>query len=488
MSKRILAAVMLMVFVLISAACGKDSIFSDQKEVVTDYTVTSETKLLRGKYYIKDGTSFIPLNGGEDEEYTEPNPETIYIADFGHATDSIPVLYKDETICIKNADVSQVMSIGVMRYKDCGWTVGLTDLKKNDYVEYYDGMKSSLLPGSSIETAVNAHVSGDLFAIAAVDGVAPQVLQCGCIKGLEKDSIHTYTIYVGTEQTDIKAAADTHIYESSEYFVIDSPVMTDLGYMAFKMPEKAQTGIYMLNGAGLVRYVADRKTAEQEEYDWNIPNVFEGVTHSIDDTLEKTSDSRDIIVKEGALSLQLKIKYREDRVILDRAYIILPDGKKEEIKSEYDVTDPQIGKYVLCLEGYNPYDVICTPDIKYPDSEKIPQTSGGSTVPENIDFALSGVSEDFLNYIPDSQTFVDTVYEAALFVESGAKSGKFNKWTRQGQAVQFQIELPYGNILNGTYDMDADTYTFTDTNDEFIYSTAQDTGENVPFDESTATY
>lgn len=348
------------------SGCGNNIIFKDKNVQQTEYSVATLDTLISDLFYVKDGTDFYPMHtfGGESAQYA-PDPANDNILLFPKQESGIPVLYQNETVCVKSGDDSVYQTLLVERYKPVGWTLGIRALTYSDSGDYFAASKNNLKDKSSISTVTDKYINGDNFNIRTIDGKGFSLTKAGTVKELSKDQDYTLGVFVGSEYADMKAEADCHLYESSETFNLDPLQLTTIGYVEYQMPEDAKSGLYLLGDAGYFLYIADRKANARniDSYDLTEPNLFDGITHAIDDTLKKTEYTKKFRIKSNVNKTSVRISYSESFIEVDSAYILTPDGRKIEIDMNTgaaDIDNPEEGEYKVVMDGYNTMDVDVT--------------------------------------------------------------------------------------------------------------------------------
>lgn len=365
--KRITAiAAVLIISITTLSGCGDNIIFKNKNVQQTKYSVATLDTLMSDLFYVKDGTKFYPMHtfGGESAQYA-PDPSNDNILLFAKQEKNIPVLYQNETVCVKSGDDSVYQTLLVERYKPVGWTLGIRAMTYNDSGDYFTASKNNLKDKSSMSAVTDKYINGDNFNIRTIDGKRFSLTKAGTVNNLTKGEDYTLGVFVGSEYADMKAYADSHLYESSETFNFDPLELTTIGYVEYQMPEDAKSGLYLLGDAGYFLYIADRKASAKdlESYDLTEPNLFDGITHSIDDTLKKTENTKKFRIKSNVNQTSVRLSYSEDFIQVDSAYILTPNGRKIEIDmntGSADINNPEEGEYKVVMYGYNTMDVDVT--------------------------------------------------------------------------------------------------------------------------------
>ena len=206
--------------------CGKK-----KEEQTFELTPLTEDQLESGKYYVKNGDTFYELPSGthtfDDDSALVPDGVTSSdpsrVIWFGADDVTIPTLYADDTLVYVTSTLPD--SFIWERYKDNGYTVGVSGLEVNNTGSYQvdmDGIK--FYPGSSMKNAIaeSGAEAGDALVYDAIDDAkisSGNVSESGTILGLKADKTYNVDVYDGSKYiqlTDIKA--DTHAFGAYEVY------------------------------------------------------------------------------------------------------------------------------------------------------------------------------------------------------------------------------------------------------------------------------
>lgn len=284
--KRFISILLSLVVVTTFTACGTNNentvgyLSNNQKDYMA--------RLEDGVYYVraKDTNECKPIYFGEatfEKDSIINSPDNGRIAWFKADFDKIPTLYEgDSLIYFTKSLLDEKMTFE--RFKDLGYTIGICGmekLKSGRYAIYTDVEKKCTYPeGDTDEILKLTNKTVTLDTIGGVDVRAPKdedsnetfLSEHGTILGLEKDGSYEVSIYDGTVEhkynftANVKALGSFEVEENYDYdfesqYLINIPI-----------PETFNTGYYMINGAGIFRYV--KGSSFDESTNFNIPNIY----------------------------------------------------------------------------------------------------------------------------------------------------------------------------------------------------------------------
>lgn len=224
-----------------------------------------------GHFYVKSGESFYLLPV-EDQNYdiakeiktTDDSlngmvkQEDNRLVDFVHKDLAIPTLYKnDQLIYISSGSIS---SFTWERYKDYGYSIGLSGLKLSDSGKVKSYELTMAASGSSVEAAVagitipeGADITVD--KINGTDITSQYLNDGGIITGMSRDAAANVDFYVGTQHIPVTVSADTRYFKSFELYTTDKYSLSTDGYAIVEIPAYFKSGYYLINGIGFVKYL-----------------------------------------------------------------------------------------------------------------------------------------------------------------------------------------------------------------------------------------
>ena len=459
------------------------------------YTLTPITvdQLQGGQYYAgySDGTYYaLPLGAFmstvKDDTIiaTAANPNT-RIDMFGKDDEAIPTIYKDSMLIYK-AGTSQVKknqnndevespipsSFTLERFKDEGWSIGVRGLTAGQGTERYkvvvDG--TTFYPGSSI-AALNCQ-QGDEITFDKITGTPvnkANVSTGGTITGLEKGKSYSVDAYKGTEYIGIDAVADTHMFTSYELYNFTDYSPDPNNYIVIDLPDYLQSGYYMINGAGMFKYIARTRSEGTTGIEMNTP-YFMGVdesgnqitnpagnnTETTTEDAKKTSTddfvwTNDITIDNQQKELSVTVVYSDASAIVNgtlltekdgtipgattpTAVITAPDGTEYPLTGNSDDSDDKTPANTLSVKVENPGTGTWHLSIK---------GMYARTFDINTDF--TGTAQNMIVKNGDQDTTM-TVY-----VSEAIPDGYFKfTWEDKSHAGQFEVLDDNGQKYIGT--------------------------------------
>lgn len=262
----------------------------------TPKDVKSENNNLKnikdGEYYILHSDNTIdPLYLGdpsfEDIATAPSDSRTIW---FKEDWDQVPTMYLgDSLVFYSTKELDEQFTYE--RFEDYGYTVGVRNLKETQSKRYSVGTKAddknTYPEGDTDELLLLSNENVIIDKFAGVDLRAPEepnpiedieikeeapVTRSGTIKGLNKDGIYEAEVWDGTKKYVYKWKADVRALGSMEVYQTNDYEFTSDILIKATIPEEFKTGYYMINGAGLFRYVKD-STHYDENTDFNERNI-----------------------------------------------------------------------------------------------------------------------------------------------------------------------------------------------------------------------
>jgi len=329
-----------------------------EKEVVPEEPVyelkplTAE-QLEAGKYYVKNGDTFYVLPTGTHNF----NDKNLIVRDnrnvdqrrviwFGPDDITIPTLYADDTLVYVTQNLPD--SFVWERYKDDGYTIGLTGLTINatgSYSVVMDG--NNFYPNSSMKNAVASSGAsvGDSLVLDAIDKLKVSngnVSECGSILGLQANRTYSIDMYDGSKYLPMEnIVADTHIFGAYEVYTSSICNYMQANYIQVVVPDNFISGYYFINGTGFVRYVDNARSQGITDVDFNLSYYFtdsDGKVHTRD---ELDDDGNIIVDEEKYYSTFTNIDCSNNAMTIDISY---EDAKGTNVDgSEFTYSDDEVG-------------------------------------------------------------------------------------------------------------------------------------------------
>ena len=277
------------------SGCGKKQ--AAPEEPVYELKALTADELESGKYYVKNGETFYELPAGtrnfdEKQAVAKMNQNDPYrVVWFGPDDVTIPTLYADDTLVYVASQLPD--SFTWERYKDNGYSVGVTNLKINNTGSYTVAMSGiNFYPGSTLKNAIAecGATSGDMLVFNAIDGMkigSGNISSNGSILGLMSNASYKVDVYDGSTYIPLdNIVADTHVFGSFEVYTSSIANYMQANYVQVVVPDNFISGYYLINGVGFVKYVDNARAKGIADVDFNKAYYFtddDGKTHTIDE-------------------------------------------------------------------------------------------------------------------------------------------------------------------------------------------------------------
>jgi len=277
--KKIIAAILIGILTLLTG-CG--AFLRPQKETTAEPTgVQTESNikdLADGGYYIlKSGDVYEELyahhaNFEIRKNSSSSSTRTLWFKD---DWDRIPTMYTGDSLVFKtssNFDETFILE----RFEYVGYTVGLTGLSKlasGRFSFSSDPEKRNINPTSDANALYAISTSyGVIDRIGEADLREGNISSGGCILGLEKGKKYLAEVYEGTFLHEFTLTADSIALTSMEYYSTVEYDFMRSETIEIHIPDYFNSGYYLVNGYGLVRYVNDIEY--DSDTNFNIPNII----------------------------------------------------------------------------------------------------------------------------------------------------------------------------------------------------------------------
>ncbi len=343
------------------SGCGKKQ--AAPEEPVYELKALTADELESGKYYVKNGETFYELPAGtrnfdEKQAVAKMNQNDPYrVVWFGPDDVTIPTLYADDTLVYVASQLPD--SFTWERYKDNGYSVGVTNLKINNTGSYTVAMSGiNFYPGSTLKNAIAecGATSGDMLVFNAIDGMkigSGNISSNGSILGLMSNASYKVDVYDGSTYIPLEnIVADTHVFGSFEVYTSSIANYMQANYVQVVVPDNFISGYYLINGVGFVKYVDNARAKGIADVDFNQAYYFtdeDGKTHTIDEL----GEDGEVVVKDNDkfYSALTKIDCSNRAMTVSITY---EDAKGVNIDgSEFTYSDDEVGI---------PYAVLIDPD------------------------------------------------------------------------------------------------------------------------------
>ena len=210
-----------------------------------------------GKLYLGD-RSFKESSSGTLTTSTKGNPErVIWLKD---DIKNIPVMRRGDKI-VFHSSTKLITRLNVERYYDLGYSIGIAKLKEDKGTGRFslDIRDSSLTiaPNSDAKQLQDITANGQVVIDSIGDTPlrSGNVSPSGTIIGLEKDKTYAVNAYLGTNLHNKNIKADVRVLASSEGNKIEKFEFSGHKTVEFQFPSYYNSGYYLINGFGLVRYI-----------------------------------------------------------------------------------------------------------------------------------------------------------------------------------------------------------------------------------------
>jgi len=274
--KCIVLLALLLMPVLFLSGCKKQ-IFKEKQDPFEQQTVTLND-MKPDVIYAKSGTKFfVPYmpNGTASGKATAPSPARMFW--MGQNAQSVPTIYKGDTLVVMSENLSR-SNVILERLKDCGYSIGIYGAEYNKDTEMIEfDYSKSIIPSSSAEEAFSSW-SAEIH-IKTINGkaVTENMLDsAGVLNCFEHGKSYNMEFYSGSQFLECEVYAGVHMLESWEMYVLDNITATKRGYLSITLPQDLKSGWYLVEGQGIVRYIAhERGEADDVEAEDLNQNYYE---------------------------------------------------------------------------------------------------------------------------------------------------------------------------------------------------------------------
>lgn len=276
--KRKITGMVALAMILTLCACSKREMPNNETE-----TEIPTVEVINEMDQVEDGGYYVCRNGSYEKLYVgranyevsaqsgvNENRTLWFMDDF----DRVPTMYKGDQLVFKTAGILSE-TVVIERFEYCGYTIGISGLRRLDSGRYslsLDAADKTINPDSDAMQLTKLGASLVIIdRFGGADLRSGNVSNGGCILGLTKDKVYAADVYVGTFYHEMQLTADTQALTSMEAARTVDYEFLQNQLISIKIPEYYNSGYYLINGYGLVRYV--NGTSYNEDTDFNIPNV-----------------------------------------------------------------------------------------------------------------------------------------------------------------------------------------------------------------------
>ena len=273
----ILSVFLVICLMPVLAGCGM--LVRDDPQITIDepeaLIISDIAQLENGGYYICHDGIYNKLyvqhaSYNVSKSSSQSNAHTLWYSDDWQY---IPTMYRGDTLVFKSADTFNE-TFTIERFNYVGYTVGVTKLKQLSSGRYSFSTKPDEMNINPASNATQLYEipteTGIIDQIGGADLRAGNISPGGCILGLEKGKTYLAEVYAGTYLYEYKLTADSIALTSSEVYNTTDYKFLKSQLIEIHIPEHFNSGYYMINGYGLVRYV--NGTSYDADTDFNIPN------------------------------------------------------------------------------------------------------------------------------------------------------------------------------------------------------------------------
>lgn len=311
------------------------------EEEVSPYTIqdVSVNELKQDTFYIKNGTKFnevvVPERNFSSEATSIDNKRMLWT--FGDE-ESIPTLYKNEVIAYASSSTNRINGVSLERFKDMGYSFGF-------YNGGFDAEGSFCFYGNNTVAQSNANSkfgqSNKYIRITSINDIpvsSEMINAAGSIVGLDKFGKYKIGYFSGTYYEEEEWIANSHVFQAFECFTTTNVTQTKNGYIQIEIPEDLKSGYYLINGAGLFKYIAQNKgeVSDVSSIDMNEP--YRQKSEKTDK--EKTVQEFAVFINDKKTNMTFSVTY-EQKGAVPEAVLISPNGQEyimEDITSSGTLT------------------------------------------------------------------------------------------------------------------------------------------------------
>jgi hypothetical protein len=290
-----------------------------------------------GKLYLGD-RSFKESSSASLNTSTKGNPERVIW--LKNDLNNIPVMRRGEKIVFHSSN-KLITRLNIERYYDLGYSIGISKLKENKSTGRFtlDIRDSALTvdPNSDAKQLQDITANGQIIidSIGNTPLRSGNVSPSGTILGLEKDKTYAINAYLGTNLHSKNIKADVRVLASSEGHKIEKFEFSGHKTVEFQFPSYYNSGYYLINGFGLVRYISDDKVGVDDEIDMNVPNIYPKNGEDGKDVSQKNVQAEDLtttkvtIATDGEQTIVISYSDPEDKeskIGVPTAKLISPNG------------------------------------------------------------------------------------------------------------------------------------------------------------------
>lgn len=366
--------------------CGK----KEEEGPTYALTPVAESDLQAGLFYAKTPDGFYELPAGTrnytDKELIAKEADSSRIVWFGEDDVCIPTLYKDDQLVYCTSETIP-SAFTWERYKDQGYTIGISGLTVNEANRYsVPASEASLKLDSSFVAGLAEVNDDDVLIVDKVDGKSvnnTNVSEGGTITGLTAGKEYNVDTYVGSAYTSVACTADTHAFSSYELYETSTYSFAQSNYIILTVPNYLRSGYYYMNGIGMVKYANVTREEGISAINFNSPYYLgtdeEGNIITADDKVDTTDTTEE--TSKNVYTSKFYIDCTNEKMVVDVAY--------SDILTEINGVEINASDAVLeSLKNNQPKVTMVGPDEK--SYVFAPSNQAENTLECTVDMPLSG--------------------------------------------------------------------------------------------------
>lgn len=333
----------------------KIQIFEEEKSPYAIQNIDA-ANMMQDTFYVKNGTKFnvVVTPDKNFSSVAKGNDSKRVIWTFGNE-ESVPTLYKDEIIAYASSSTSRIESLSIERFKDLGYSFGF-------YNGGFDTDGYYCFNGTNSVEQSNSHTRfGQNKSYIRIDTINGQkisntmVCPAGTIVGLDAFGKYEVGYYTGTYYRVEEWTANSHIFQSFEYYATNDITQTKNGYLQIKMPEDLKSGYYLINGVGLFKYIAEDKSTAKDisSIDMNEPYKIENGNNETKPSVQEFG----VFVNEKKANMTFSMFYDTTSGSPENCTLISPAGQEYIMESTegsnvftYALSEVMQGEWIIRVE------------------------------------------------------------------------------------------------------------------------------------------
>lgn len=371
---------------------------------------TDAKNLEQGAYYTFNGEQYGKLYSPERNFATSSSNakgNTSNVIWIREDIDYIPTMHRGDKI-VYRSKTNRVEKLAIERFFDLGYTIAVAGLTQDNTGRYSVSISEKNANISAKTSAkelfkLGESVVGVIDSIGDVPLRAGNVSAYGTIFGLEQDKTYALNVYLGTVLHVVNVKADTRIFGSAEGTEIGNYKFSGDQTVEFQFPNYFNSGYYMVNGYGLVKYLANDPSEDDANADMNVPNVYPKTKEEAEDVSQQKIQAEDLtsakIKVESDGEQTITITYEDvgnKKLTAPSAKLITPDGAFQFEKGDGNTltltTALQKGEYEVQIISLKkrPYSYRVDSKNDKPTEKKTPSSSSSTSDKKSMADVVNG--------------------------------------------------------------------------------------------------